>query len=161
MHGFQDALQAVQRADRRQDLGGIGPLRAPCLDPPARVAGGQEGVEAPWAGLMGEPAVANIMPPRAVEPWIRQVEAERICPGHAAADGSGGLAIGEPFNVWHHHHKGHAPRGDFHGTPGGRIHIGQELIVIEGAELGAQSHVGVPFGECRLHRGHGRLWDRR
>src|SRR5437016_6217178 len=39
LHGFQDALRAVQRADRRQDMGGIGPLRAPCLDPPSRVAG--------------------------------------------------------------------------------------------------------------------------
>jgi len=142
-------------------MGGIGPLRAPCLDPPSRFAGGQEGVEEPLTSLMGEQAVAKIMQQREVEPWIRQVEAERIFPVHAAADGIGGLAIGEPFNVLHHHHKGQAPRGDFHGTPGGRIQIGKELIVIEGAELGAQSHVGVPFGECSLHRGHGRLWDRR
>ena len=53
MHGFEDTFQPVQRADRRQDMRGIGPLRAPRLDPPPRFAGGQEGIEEPLAGLMG------------------------------------------------------------------------------------------------------------
>ena len=61
MHGFQDTLQAVQRADRRQDVRGIGPLRATRLDPAPRFAGGQEGVEEPLAGLMGEQAIAKIV----------------------------------------------------------------------------------------------------
>ena len=93
--------------------------------------------------------MAKIIEQREVEPWIHQVEAERTFPVQAAADGSGGLAIGEPFNVWHHHHEGQATeRGDFHGTPGGRIQIGKEFIVIEGAELGTQGDVEVTFGEA-------------
>ena len=51
MHGFEDTCQPVPRANRRQDMRGIGALRAPRLHPPPRVAGGQEGVEAPWPAL--------------------------------------------------------------------------------------------------------------
>jgi hypothetical protein len=54
MHGFQDTLQAVQGADRRQDVSRIGPLRTPCFDPAPYFAGGQEGIEEPLARLMGE-----------------------------------------------------------------------------------------------------------
>ena len=89
MHGFEDAFQPVQRADRRQDMGGIGPLRAPCFDPPPRFAGGQEGIEEPLASLMGQQAVAKIVQQREVEAWVGQVEAEGILPIHAAADGIG------------------------------------------------------------------------
>jgi hypothetical protein len=70
MHGFQDTFQPVQRADRRQDMGGIGPLRAPCLDPPSRFAGGQEGIEEPLASCMGEQAAAKIVQQREVEAGI-------------------------------------------------------------------------------------------
>jgi hypothetical protein len=95
------------------------------------------GLEEPLAGLMGAQAVAKIVQQREVEPRIRQVEAQGIHPVHTAADGIGRLAIGEPFDGLHDHHEGQAPWGDFHGTSGGRIQIGEELIVIEGAELGA------------------------
>ena len=103
MHGFQDTFQAVQRADRRQDMGGIGPLGAPGFDPAPRFAGGQEGIEQPLAGLMGQQPAAKIVQQGEVEAWVRQVEAEGILPIHAAADGIGRLAIGEPFDVLHHH----------------------------------------------------------
>jgi hypothetical protein len=62
---------------------------------------------------------------------------------------------------WHYHDQRQPPGGDCHGTPGGRIHIGIELIVIERAELGAQGDVEVAFGERGLYGGHRRLWDRR
>ena len=54
MHGFQDTFHTVECADRRQDMGGIGPLGAPGLDPATRFAGGQERIEEPLAGLMGQ-----------------------------------------------------------------------------------------------------------
>jgi hypothetical protein len=53
MQGFQHTFQAMQGADGCQDMGGIGPLRASCFDPAARFAGRQEGIEEPWAGLIG------------------------------------------------------------------------------------------------------------
>jgi hypothetical protein len=95
----------VQRADRRQNRRGISPLRAPCLDPPPRVASGQEGIEEPLAGLMDQQATAKIVQQREVKARVRQGKAEGLVPVHAAADGIGGLAIGEPFDVWHHHHQ--------------------------------------------------------
>jgi hypothetical protein len=43
-------------------------------------------------------------------------------------------------------------------VPGG-IQIGQELILVEGAELGAQCNVEIPFGERGLYRGYRGLRD--
>ena len=58
--GLQDTFQPVQRGDRCQDMRGIGPLRATRLYPVLRVAGGEEGLKEPLAGVMGEQAVAKI-----------------------------------------------------------------------------------------------------
>ena len=140
-------------------MGGIGPLRAPRLDPAPRFAGGQEGIEQPLGGLMGEQAVAKIVQQGEVEARVRQVEAEGIFPIHTAADRIGRLAVGEPFDILHHHDERQAPGRHFHRAPLGRIEIGKELILIERAELGAQLHIEVAFGEGGLHRGHCRLWD--
>ena len=70
MHGFQDTLQPVQGADRRQDVRGIGPLRAPRLQPPPRFAGGQKGIEEPLARLTGQQATAKIVQQREVEAGV-------------------------------------------------------------------------------------------
>jgi hypothetical protein len=51
----------VQRTDCRQDMGRISPLRASRLEPPPRFAGGQEGIEEPMAGLVGEQALPEIV----------------------------------------------------------------------------------------------------
>jgi hypothetical protein len=77
---------------------GIGSLRPTCLHPPSRFAGGQEGIEEPLAGLVGQYATAKVMPQGEVKAGVRSVEAERILPIHAAADGIGRLAVGEPFD---------------------------------------------------------------
>jgi hypothetical protein len=161
MYGFQDTFSTVPPADRCPDRGGIGPWRASCLDPPPRVTGGQEGREEPLAGLLGEQATATIGQQRAVNAGVRQGTAEGILPIPAAAPGSGGLAVGQPCTIWHHQHQGHAPRGDVHGTPGGRIQISHALIVVDRAKLSAQRHGAVPFGDRGLYRGHRGLWDGR
>jgi hypothetical protein len=101
MHGFQDAFQAMQRADRRQDMRGIGPLTPPPLEPSARFAGGQEGIKEAVASLMGEQAVAKIVQQGKVEPGVGELKAQGIFPIHAAPDGIGGLAVGEPFDLLH------------------------------------------------------------
>ena len=61
MPGFQDTFQTVQRADRRQDMGRISPLGASRLEPAARFAGAQEGIQEPLGRVMREQAVAKIM----------------------------------------------------------------------------------------------------
>ena len=45
VHGLQDTFQWVQRADGRQNVGGIDASRAPAPHPAARVAGREEGIE--------------------------------------------------------------------------------------------------------------------
>jgi hypothetical protein len=103
---------------------------------------------------MGKQATAKIVQQREVEARIVPLTAECVFPVHTAADRIGGLAISEPFDVLHHHHERQAPGRNFYRTPGGRIQISEELIGIEGAELGAQRNIEVPFRECRLHGGH-------
>jgi hypothetical protein len=61
----------------------------------------------------------------------------------------------------HDHREGQAPRGDLRGTSGGRMQIGEELVVIEGAELGAERHGEMPFGARGLYRGRRGFWDGR
>ena len=75
MHGFQDTFQTVQRADRRQDMRGIGPLRAPRLDPAPGFAGGQEGIQEPLAGFMGEQAARKSCNRVKSKPGVGQLEA--------------------------------------------------------------------------------------
>jgi hypothetical protein len=98
MHRFAHTFQTVQRADGRQDMRGVGALRATRHDPPPRFAGGQKRVEQALSRLMSGQPPTKIMQQGEVEPWIREVETERIFPVHAAADPIGGLAIGEPFD---------------------------------------------------------------
>jgi len=66
-----------------------------------------------------------------------------------------------PSRVLHDQDERQAPGRHFHRPSLGWIQIGKELIIVEGAELGAQSHVQVPFGEGGLDRGRCGLWDRR
>jgi hypothetical protein len=105
MHRFQDTFHTVERTDRRQDMGGIGPLGAPRREPAPGLAGAQEGVQKPLGGLMGEQTTAKIVQQGEVEAWVGQFETQGIFPIHAAADGIGGLAVGEPLDVLHYHHQ--------------------------------------------------------
>jgi hypothetical protein len=61
MQGLEDAFHPAQGADRRQDMRGIGPLRASCLEPAPGFAGAQEGVQKALGGLMGEQTAAKIV----------------------------------------------------------------------------------------------------
>ena len=56
----------------------------------------------------------------------------------------------------HHQHERQAPARYLHGTPPGRIAIGQELIIEERAELGMELHREVAFGKGGLHGGRSR-----
>jgi hypothetical protein len=47
-----------------------------------------------------------------------------------------------------------------HGATLGWIQIGQELIIVEGAELGTELHIEVAFGKRGLYRGHRCLRNR-
>lgn len=103
MHGFQDTCQAVQRADRRQDMGRISPLGASRLDPAACFAGGQEGIQEPLGCVMREQTVAKIVQQGKVKAWVVPVEAEGLLPIHTAPHGIRRLAVGEPCHILPHH----------------------------------------------------------
>jgi hypothetical protein len=160
VHRFQDALQAVQGADRRQDVGRIGPLGAPSFEPAPRFAGGQKRVEQALSRRMGEQPPPKIVQQGEVKSRVGQLEAQGLLPVHTAADRIRRLAIGEPFEILHHHDQRQAPGRDFHGTPGRGIQIGEELITVERAELSTELHREVAFGKSGLHGGHCRLWNR-
>jgi hypothetical protein len=61
MQGFQDTFQAVQGADRCQDMGRISSLGATRLDPAPGFAGRQERIEQALGGFMGEQALTKIV----------------------------------------------------------------------------------------------------
>jgi hypothetical protein len=88
------------------------------------------------------------------------VKAQGILPIHTAPDRIGCLPIGEPFDILHHHDQRQAPGGDFHGAPFGGIKIGQELILIERAELRAQVHREIAFGKGRPYCSRSRVGNR-
>jgi hypothetical protein len=52
--------KTVEGADGRQDMHGSGPLGAPCFEPTARFASGQEGSEAPFTSIMGQEALPKM-----------------------------------------------------------------------------------------------------
>ena len=160
MHSLQDTFQTVQGADRREDMGRIGPLGAPRLDPAARFAGRQEGVQKPLGGVMGEQAFPKIVQQREIEAGVVQVEAQGIFPIHAAAHGIGGLAVGESFNVLHDHNQRQAPGGHFHGAALRWVEISQELIGVERAELRAEVNIEIAFGKGGTHRSRCRIRNR-
>ena len=105
MHGFQHTFQAMERTDGSQDMGRIGPLGATGFAPAPCFAGRQEGIEESLAGLMGEQTAAKIVQQGEVEAWVSQFETQGVLPIHTAADGIGGLAVGEPLDALHHHHQ--------------------------------------------------------
>jgi hypothetical protein len=126
------------------------PANLPKNSPPVSASGftgDKEGIQQALGGLMGKQPVAKIVQEGEIEPWVGQFKAEGIFPIDTAADGIRRLTIGEPFDILHDHHERQAPGRHFHRPSLGWIQIGKELIIVEGAELGAQSHVKVPFGE--------------
>ena len=158
MHGFQDTFQTVERADRCQDMRGIGPLLAPRLDPPPRFAGGQESIEEPLARIMGEQALPKFVQQGEVEPRVAQVEAERIFPIHAAADSISCLAIAEPFDVLHHQDQRPSAGGPLpRDSP--RVDTDRQRADHHRAsELCTELHVEVSLGKGGVHRGRRRVW---
>ncbi len=96
--GCQHACEAVQRADRCQDGGGIRPLGAPSLDPASGFPGDQEGIQQALGGIMRQQPVATLGPEGASEAWVGPLKAEGVFPRQAAADGIRRRTLGAPFD---------------------------------------------------------------
>jgi hypothetical protein len=154
--GFPYAFEAVERAGCREDRRRSGALRTPPLDPALGFAGDKQGIEEPLGGLMDEQTCSKIGQQGEVKTRVGQLQAHRLLPIHAAPDRIGRLALGEPCDIVPHQHERQAPGRDFHGTPGGRIPIGKELIVITRAALGTELPREVAFGKGGLHGGRRR-----
>jgi hypothetical protein len=54
---------------------------------------------------VGEQTATKIVQQGEVEAWVGQFETQGILPIHTAANRIGGLAVGEPLDVLHHHHQ--------------------------------------------------------
>src|SRR6266487_4880230 len=104
-----------------------------------------------WVASWASKRSRKIVPQREIEAGVVQVEAQRIFPIHAAAHGSGGLAVGEPFHILPNHDQRQAPGRYFHGAARRRIEIGKELIGIECAELRAKVDIECAFGKGGTH----------
>ena len=70
MHGFQHAFDAMERADSRQDVGGIRPLGAAHFDPAPSFAGRQERLQQPLGSFVSEQPLVKIVQQGEVEAWV-------------------------------------------------------------------------------------------
>jgi hypothetical protein len=140
-------------------MGRIGPWGATGVDPAPRVTGGQQGIEAPLAGLMGQHATATIVPQRDVKAGVRQVEAEGIRPIQAPADRSGGLAIGESFDGLASPSRSPSAKARLPQGAPRADEISKERIIIERTTLGAQVDVQIAFGKRGTHGGSRGVWN--
>ena len=155
----EDPFEPVAGPNGREPMGRIRPLGAARLDPAPGFAGGAEGSQEPLGGVMGEPAFPNIVQPGEVTPGVVSVEAQRLWPLQAAADGIGRLAGGEPCAIRHPEDQSPAPGGHFHRTPLGGREIRQELIRVARATRCPQSHSEVALGEGGPHRSRRHVWN--
>lgn len=131
----------------------------PRLQPPPGAAAVQHGVEQAPFSTTGKEASAELGKDGAVEPGVGQVEGEGVLPVDAAADGIGGLAVGEVFDELEDGDEGQTPGGL--GGPAARRVEGSEVAVGEdGAELVAQGEVDVVTGEGGAGHARGFIWNR-
>ena len=147
-HRLADPLQPIEHADRGQDMGRVGALPAPLADQAEFPASFQEGVQELLFGLAVDQAGAELAEHGVVEAGIGQFQAQGVLPVDAAADGVGGLAVGEALDV--------LEDGD-QGQPCGR----SGRLAAGGEQLG---ELVVAVERHRVRRrcgGRGCLWGRR
>src|SRR5262249_5396989 len=93
-----------------------------------------------------------------VEPGVVELEPEGVLPVDAAADGVGGLAIGEVLGELQDGDQGELPGGQC-GLPAPGVEGGEVGVAEDGSELVAEAEVGVPLGEGGAGDAGGQLGD--
>ena len=142
-------LQAVQHADRGQDVGRVGALPAAGLDQPQRLAAAA--AASPAAAPRRSPASSRERNSQSTEkskPGSVSSRPSSVLPVDAGADGVGGPAVGEVLAELQDGDQGQPPGGQ-----GGLAAVGEEL-----------GEVAVVVRRCRARRGAGGRgcpWGRR
>jgi len=94
-----------------------------------------------------------------VEAGIGQFQGEGVFPVDAAADGVGGLAIGEALDVLEDGGQGQ-PRRRSSRLPAGGEQLSELVVAVEATELVGDAEAEGPFGEGGLCDASGLFGDR-
>jgi hypothetical protein len=139
-------------------VGRVGALAGPGREQAAVLAGFQHPVQEELLGPAGRLAAAELGEDGEIEAGIIELESEGVFPVDAAADGVGGLAIGEVLGELQDRDPGELPgwqRGL--ATPG--VEVGEVSVAEDGPEPVAESEVGVALGEGGAGDAGGQLGD--
>ena len=158
-HRLADPLEPIEHADRGQDMGRVGALPAPLADQAEFAASFQEGVEELLFGLAVDQAGAELAEHGVVEAGIGQFQGEGVLPVDAAADGVGGLAIGEALDVLEDGGQGE-PCGRGGGLSAGGEELGELVVAVERPEFIGDAEAKGAFGEGGVGDALGLFGDR-
>ena len=158
--GFCQQLEPVHHADRCQHMGRVGPLPAPGLDQPRRLALLQQFLEQPLPGLTRKQSGAELAENGEVEARVGQLETEQVFPVDPGADGVGGPSIRESLAELQDGDEGEPPGGEG-GLPTLGVEVGEVLVAEDGSQLITEPEIGVSFGECGTGDECGQLGDGR
>ena len=127
---------------------------------PSSLASVQEGVQEPLFGLAVDQAGAELAEHGVIEAGIGQFQAQGVLPVDAAADGVGGLAIGEALDVLEDGGQGQ-PGGRSRGLAAGGEQIGELVVAVERSEFIGDAEAEGALGEGGVGDAPGLFGDRR
>ena len=111
-------------------------------------------------GPAGGEAAAELGEGGEVESGVVELESEGVLPVDAAADGVGGLAIGEVLGELQDGDQGELPGGQC-GLSAPGVEVGEVAVAEDGSEFVAEPEVGVALGEGGAGDAGGQLGDGR
>ena len=128
-------------------------------DQPEFAASFQEGVQELLFGLAVDQAGAELAEHGVVEAGIGQFQAQGVLPVDAAADGVGGLAVGEALDVLEDGGHGE-PCGRGGGLSAGGEQLGELVVAVERPEFIGDAEAEGAFGEGGVGDALGLFGDR-
>ena len=140
-------------------MGRVGALPAPLADQAEFPASFQEGVQELLFGLAVDQAGAELAEHGVVEAGIGQFQGQGVLPVDAAADGVGGLAIGEALDVLEDGGQGE-PCGRGGRLSAGGEQVGELVVAVERSEFVGDAEAEGAFGEGGVGDALGLFGDR-
>ena len=141
-------FDAIQRADRRQDVTGVGTLVALWLEQSALADSLQEQVQEQSLGTALDQPATELAQDGVIETGILQLETERVLPNHARAYGIRCLAVGQILDKLERGDQCLSPRA-LGWLAAFREQVRELVVSDEGLQLVSHAHVRVPGREGR------------